>query len=78
MLTKEQKIKMIVDIKRGRISNKIIQFIDKMIVYVGPAKCTINDVQIAKNEFENTINCLKSLNIQIIEFVNVSKQFPDE
>ena len=78
MFDQRAKIKLIVAIKKGKISNQIIQFIDKMIVYTQPAKCTINDVQIAKNEYENTINCLKSLNIQIIEYQNVSLKFPNE
>lgn len=77
-MEQRQKIKLIVDIRKGRISNKIIQLIDNQLVYTQPAKCTINDVQIAPNEYRNTIDRLKSLNIHLIEVVNVSKQFPNE
>ena len=76
MLSKEQKIKLIRDIKKGKISNQIIQYMNSMVVWSQPAKCAINDVQFAKNVYENTINYLRLLNIQIIEYVNVSKQIP--
>jgi len=77
MISKEQKIKMILDIRKGKISNKIIQ-LNNDVVWTQPVKCTINDIQFEKNEYEKTIDYLKSLNIQILEFVSVSKQFPDE
>lgn len=71
MLTNEQKIKLIVDIKKGKVSKQIIQF-KNSIVYAEPDKYMINNLPFEKNEYENTIDYLKSLYIHIIQVVDVS------
>jgi len=75
-LSKEQKINLIVRIKKGKISNKIIQFLNSTILYSDIEKHSIDKIHIA--EYQNTINYLKSLNIKIIEYRNVSLQYPNE
>jgi hypothetical protein len=78
MLEQRAKIKLILDIKRNRISNQIIQFLNKTILYSDPTKCTIDKIQIAEKQYQNSIVFLKSLSIKIIEYRNVSLQYPNE
>jgi hypothetical protein len=72
------KLKLILAIKKGKISNKIIQFLNSTILYSDIEKHSIDKIQIAENQYQNTINFLKSLNIKIVEYQNVSLQYPNE
>lgn len=65
--------KILFDIQKGIIPPEIIQMVSKM-VYVSPSTCVINDIVFDKKEYNKIIDYLKSLNVVIIEFVDVSSK----
>jgi len=73
MLTKEQKIKLIVDIKKGKVSKQIIQFAER-IVFAEPDIFAINSICFDEPEYEKVINYLTSLNTHIILVRNMSRK----
>lgn len=72
MLTKEQKMKLIIDIKKGEITKEIVQFTDN-IVFAEPNVYTINLIQFSKADYKKIFVYLKSLGVPVIEVMNMSK-----
>ena len=72
MLTKEQKIKLIADVKKGEISKEIIQFTSRT-AFAEPNICNINSIEFNEADYKKIFVYLKSLGVPVIEVVNMSK-----
>jgi len=60
MLSKEDKIKLILDIKRGRITKNIVKVLKNDIVILLDKKSFCEDYNIPLNEFDEIYNYIKN------------------